>query len=113
MNDRPNVHFLKTPLACYMYEVNTNQMLKIPEEFYSGLQEYVKTGTASDAVMNYANALKAEGYLSSNRPTEMEHQESKFLDFHLGTNVEQMTLQVTQQCNFRCTYCTYAPIDFE
>lgn len=113
MNDRPNVHFLKTPLACYMYEVNTNQMLKIPEEFYSGLQEYVKTGMASDAVMNYANALKAEGYLSSNRPTEMEHQESKFLDFHLGTNVEQMTLQVTQQCNFRCTYCTYAPKDFE
>ena len=113
MNDRQSVHFLETPSACYMYEVNTNQMLKIPEEFYSGLQEYVKTGMASDAVMNYANALKAEGYLSSNRPTEMEHQESKFLDFHLGTNVEQMTLQVTQQCNFRCTYCTYAPKDFE
>ncbi len=113
MTDRPNVHFLKTPLACYMYETDTNELLKIPDEFYCGLQEYVKTGAASDAVLNYANALKAEGYLSENRPTQMEHPESKFLQFHLDTNVEQMTLQVTQQCNFRCTYCTYAPKDIE
>lgn len=113
MIDSPNVHFLKTPLACYLYDTNTNQLIKIPNEFYVGLQEYVHTGISSDEVMKYANALKKEGFLSNNRPTKMGHPESDFMKFHLDTNIEQMTLQVTQQCNFRCSYCTYAPKDIE
>lgn len=113
MVNRPNVHFLKTPLSSYFYDTNTNQMIKIPDKFYSGLQEYVRTGTSSDEIVQYANALVKEGLFSDNRPTKMEHPESDFLKFHLDVNVEQMTLQVTQQCNFRCSYCTYAPKDIK
>ena len=57
--------------------------------------------------------LKNQRFLSSNRPQKMVHNENDFLEYHLNENIQQVTLQVTQQCNFKCSYCYYATGGFE
>lgn len=37
----------------------------------------------------------------------IEHPETPYLPHLLAHNIEQLTLQVTQNCNLRCSYCVY------
>ena len=43
----------------------------------------------------------------------MKHYQSDLLEYQLNENVAQVTLQVTQQCNFRCSYCPYTTAEFD
>ena len=39
MENKPFVHMLKTPLAKYAFDVNTNQLIQVNEELYDYLLE--------------------------------------------------------------------------
>lgn len=113
MINQPFIHIINTPLYHYIYDVNTNRLIKIPDNIYNQFLAYIERDEKTSEVLRYVNALKEAGYLSTYHPVEMEHSESDFVEYHLGCNIEQMTLQLTQQCNFRCSYCIYAPKDIE
>lgn len=39
MENKPFVHMLKTPLAKYAFDVNTNQLIQVNEELYDYLKK--------------------------------------------------------------------------
>lgn len=53
--------------------------------------------------------LQAQGYLTSQSVVrEIRHPYSKFLGTFLDRKLGKVTLQLTQNCNFRCKYCIYS-----
>lgn len=53
--------------------------------------------------------LQSQGYLKSESLVkEIKHPCTDVLEFLLERKLSLMTLQLTQQCNFRCKYCVYS-----
>lgn len=116
-NELPFIHLIKTPMNNYAYDVNTNAFVKLSEETYVYLEEMQDKDDpnlpAPAGVEASLNHLKSQGFFSSKRPKKIEHNQCHVLEDRLSENVQAMTLQVTQDCNFRCTYCTYRASDFQ
>lgn len=112
MNNKIFIHLIKSPLGFYFYDVNRNDVIQISGELYRFLlnEKY-----------NYANAniekefseLKEYGYLSEVHPKVIEdgRGDEDELEYYLNNKLEQLTLQITQGCNFRCSYCGYSQQD--
>ena len=118
----PFIHLMKTPLAYYFFDVNTNRFVQIEEKLYNYLsleqqadKNYTPIDNAikDDAINKALEALRTDGFLSSKRPEKLRHGFSDHLDTILDKEILHITLQLTQQCNFRCVYCIYAPNEFE
>lgn len=112
--DTPFIHCIETPIGQYVFDVNQNQFLSISDEgLYRALQALEENGEEpAPEYETEISKLQTRGFLSSRRPQEMRHGMTDMLEYQLNHNIEQMTLQLTQACNFRCSYCTYAPRDF-
>lgn len=102
---KPFIHTFKTPLGYYVYDVNTNEIIKIDEDIYQYLR---KESPADTSTIEKINHLKEIGYLKTNRVEETEHPATEILPFYLDAKVGQLVLQVTQNCNLRCDYCVYS-----
>ena len=101
----PFIHLFSTPLGYYLYDVNTNEILKIDEDVY----DYLQSGNIKDTqTIKKIDKLKREGYLKCFRVEETEHPATELLPFYLQSKVGQLVLQVTQNCNLRCDYCVYS-----
>lgn len=105
--------FVKTFKLCnkyYMYEVNTNDVIKISKELYDYLMHSnnVISDDVDDTVKNEVNTLIEQGFLIDKHPCTIEHTETPILRSILANNLGKLTLQVTQSCNFKCRYCGYA-----
>lgn len=101
----PFIHTFKTPLGFYLYDVNTNEILKIEEDVYY----YLQNGCTTDAkTIKKVDILKKEGYLKCTHVKETKHPATELLPFYLRSKVSQLVLQVTQNCNLRCEYCVYS-----
>lgn len=107
MKSNAFVHLFKTPLNYYMYDVNKNAIVRIDKSVYDYLQN--TEGPEPEQMAK----LRQEGYLSEKRPKKIEHPMTRRLEHELNNNIEQMTLQVTKQCNFRCAYCVYGEVAFD
>ncbi len=111
--ETPFIHCIETPLGHYVFDVNTNRFLSMEEPgLYQTIQGMENGREPSPAYTKEIDSLKKRGFLSSRRPTTLEHGMTYILQDQLQNNIEQITLQLTQQCNFRCAYCVYAPKDF-
>ena len=101
----------------YAYDVNTNSFIELSDETYAYFETLLSTGDMdipiATEIEQSIERLRQKGLLSSKRPAEIEHSQSLFLEDILKKNVNQMTLQITQECNFRCAYCSYGAKDFQ
>lgn len=116
--EKPFIHALRTPLCNYIYDVNTNMFVSVDESTYQYLRKAEQQGGILPAITDEQieknlEALREQGFLSAKRPQIIQHSYTDLETYHLNENIEQMALQVTQQCNFRCSYCTYRASDFE
>jgi uncharacterized protein len=50
------------------------------------------------------------GMFMPNVVKKIEHYGTEIIEQYLNTRMNQLTLQVTQQCNLRCEYCAYSGI---
>jgi len=106
----PFVKLLHTPISGYFYDVGKNEIIRVDDKVYNYLQ-YLMQGKEPQAdyeTLSVINLLKEQGYLSENRPSIIEHPYTQYIQLFLERNIEQITLQLTQQCNFRCKYCIYS-----
>lgn len=106
----PFVYPLSSPNGKYIYDVNTNEVISISEEVFEALNKILKKQKfqLEPAVQNEIEAIKNMGYLSDNKVEQIEHPALPFLRTFLERKVQKITLQVTQGCNLRCTYCIYS-----
>ncbi len=115
---KPFIHMLRTPFCNYLYDVNTNMFAEVDENTYQYLKEVEQSDDfrqvpADENVKKNLAILREQGFLSAKHPKEIRHSSSDFVAYHLNENINQMALQLTQQCNFRCSYCVYCAGDFE
>lgn len=112
MTNKPFIHLFKTRKDCYFYDVNTNRIVKIEENAYKELSRVVNDPESSIEELVKRNSLikrlVARGFLSSNRVSKIVHPENDTLEYSLQNKVNLLILQITQNCNLRCSYCTYS-----
>jgi uncharacterized protein len=106
MNDKSFFHLFSTAQGFYLYDVNTDKILKIPKEVYQCLA--LDNSSADEQTLAYIENLKSNGYLKSNRVKETEHPLTEVLPFYLKNKLSHIILQITQNCNLRCSYCIYS-----
>lgn len=105
----------------YLYDTYNNHLLEISKEHYVeigellhyGLSNYIKnkkeTNSYEDILM-----LINRGYLRTPWINNIEHPENKVANNIINRGMQHLTLQVTQDCNFKCRYCHYTKnTDFE
>jgi uncharacterized protein len=97
------IQLFKTPNGMYFFDANKNEIVPIGIESFKYLsnQTAVKTQELFE--------LEKEGYLSTKSLVEeVRHPYTNYIEIFLTRKLEKLTLQLTQDCNFRCTYCAYS-----
>lgn len=101
----PFIHLMETSRHKYLYDVNTNEVLRISDELY----EYFRAGKPLDeSGKESLHRLREAGYLKENRTRIVEHPLTELLEYYLKYKMSHLVLQVTQSCNLRCEYCVYS-----
>lgn len=106
----PLFQLFRTINSHYIYDTNKNQIYPISEacsdilsQVKRGELSVQEAGTKSDEIKD----LCARGLLSDNRVETLEHPYTSILHPLLTRRIQKVTLQLTQNCNFRCSYCHY------
>lgn len=114
MTQKPFIHLIKSPYHHYVFDVNTNSILRVSKELSEYLQaEQIGKAapTLSQSAAQEMDSLKQNGYLKTKHPKKIENPQIRDVEYLLEYQLNMLTLQVTQQCNFRCSYCTYSTGD--
>ncbi len=95
-----------TPGGHYVFDANRNSILKVDADDYGILLEsYKNIRYESNSVIN---KYRQKGFLLPSNLKEIKHPETEMMEFHLANRIEKITLQLTQECNLRCSYCVYS-----
>lgn len=103
----------KTPFGYYIYDGNHNQIIKVYKELFDYITCFFNQGNIeshlfSKKVKNDLIQLKELGYFNSTNIKKVEHPLTNGLEYILDRKINQITLQITQNCNLRCSYCIYS-----
>lgn len=106
----PFIKLLRSPINKFFYDVGRNEIIRVDNKVYCYLQCLLqgKEPEGDEETISVVNLLKEQGYLSDVKPLIIEHSYTRYLPLFLDRKIEKMTLQLTQQCNFRCKYCIYS-----
>lgn len=113
MMKKPLIILYKTPFGQYFYETNRNEVVSVSENMYQYLRALLYDIEFED--LDITEKTKAEyielqecGYLSPPVVQEVKHPLTGELEKILDRKVDKVTLQITQNCNLRCSYCIYS-----
>lgn len=106
--DKPFVHFMELNKEIYLFDVNTNMISRVNERVYRYLttNEQVTELNVEDMIL--IENMKRAGMLKPNQIKKIEHPMTNYVEDVVENNMTRITLQVTQNCNFRCEYCVYS-----
>lgn len=106
MKKKPFVHVFKTWDNYYCYDVNTNSIIQLNQENYELLRQAEKIEDLSGTSLE---SLYEQGFFHPNQEDiAVEHPLCGMVQQYLDNNMQQLLLQVTQNCNLRCNYCVYS-----
>lgn len=112
---KPFIHLFRTPKNHYFFDVNRNENIRIEKETYEYLEKTLKDEIIEENVNieieEELEIFKQNGYLSKNRIKEIRHPETDMVKTYFDRKLNQLVIQLTQNCNLRCTYCTYTSND--
>lgn len=103
----PFVYMLKQNNKVFLFDVNTNMISRINERIYKCFNEEDYENLEPED-RELINNMKNSGMLRPNQLEKIEHPMTDFVENMIGDNLSRLTLQVTQNCNFRCNYCVYS-----
>lgn len=104
----PFVYIFKLNMDVYLFDVNTNMISKINERIYRYLSDKEKLERLNPEDRFLIENMKKSGMLRPSKIERIEHPMTGFVEDILHNNLSRLTLQVTQNCNFRCEYCVYS-----
>lgn len=96
----------QTPKRKYFYDRYLNSIVAVNDEEYKLLQEVEKNGIIlkDDLLKRFVD----NGLLKETIIEKIEHPETDRLKYLSMHRMEDLILQITQQCNLRCSYCAYS-----
>ena len=101
MKNKPYIHLFRCSTGYYLYDVNTDCILKVSEETFQILE---RRKGENDQIRKLISA----GYLKENHVEISEHPMTPYLESFYKKHLSAISLQVTQSCNLRCDYCVYS-----
>lgn len=106
----PFIEVFRTPNSCYFLDVNENELIPISEASFQYLCALMSGKyDREQPVPQELSEFQAQGYLASESAVkEVRHPYTKFIGTFLDRKLAKITLQLTQNCNFRCKYCIYS-----
>ncbi|RJP26264.1 MAG: radical SAM protein [Candidatus Omnitrophota bacterium] len=127
MSDIPFIHLFSTDTNKYVYDVNSNDIIKVDDIAYdyfhlllSGFEpdecKYLLTNEYDSSAITKSIAFiqeieKAELYFSKTRPQEIAlFCCENSMKYTYSNYINQLTLEVTQRCNLNCRYCIFSGI---
>lgn len=97
---------LRTPRGCYIYDRSVDTIFAVSESEY---QEFKRLQNAPDACDSpVIQRYQQRGLLRENHVTMIRHPATDALPHYCTNCLSSIILQVTQQCNLRCSYCAYS-----
>jgi len=82
----------------YIYDRSTNSIIKLDKDEFNLLEK-----KDEDTI----RSLRSKGYLGDNTIERVRHHDTKHLEEYLNNNIEELIIQLTQNCNLQCSYCPY------
>ena len=98
---------IKTPKGHYIYDRSVNTIFSVsPDEYeeFKRLKQDDNEIEQSPIVQYY----RRKGLLRENNVSIIRHPSTELLPHYCENRLNYMILQVTQQCNLRCSYCAYS-----
>ncbi|MCL2222622.1 MAG: Cys-rich peptide radical SAM maturase CcpM [Oscillospiraceae bacterium] len=93
----------------YVYDRETNSILSLSDEEFLACRK-VENSEATDDDWLVLKRHTEQGFFRPTNIKEILHPSTQFLPFYLENGMNQLTMQVTQNCNLRCSYCAYSGI---
>ena len=93
----------------YVYDRHTNAVVMLTEDEYKELVA-VEKGELDEEESAVIKRYQEQGLFQPNVVQKIEHPSTLRMEPYLKKRMQQLTLQVTQQCNLRCEYCAYSGI---
>jgi len=105
----PFIHLLESPNAKYFFDVNKNEIVPVDNDLHDVLGKILdgQPVELTESEEQKMARLKSMGYLSDNRVKVIRHPESAMAGLYLERKIDMLLLQLTQDCNLRCRYCSY------
>lgn len=97
----------KLPIGYRLYDREQNKVVPLNQEEYESL-ERIQAGRATQEDGELLERFRAKGFCQESELCEIEHPATPTLEAALQTQLRQIVLQVTQNCNLRCSYCAYS-----
>ena len=109
---KPIIQLFKTINHYYLLDGIKCEILPISKESFwylngviSGKYEFAQENLPNDELRQ----LYLNGYLATESNIEkIQHAYTNYLPYFMERKLNKITLQVTQNCNFRCKYCIYS-----
>ena len=97
---------IKTPGGFYIYDRSVNTIFAVSQDEYREfcLLHNSPKLTQSPVITKYRKL----GLLKDNNVTLIHHPATNLLPHYCSNRLNYLILQVTQQCNLRCSYCAYS-----
>lgn len=97
----------KIPIGYRLYDREQNKVVPINEEEYESLDR-IQKGIDTLDDRNLLGKLQRKGFCRESALCEIEHPVTKKIQSVIEKGLNQIVLQVTQNCNLRCSYCAYS-----
>ena len=91
----------------YVYDRHTKLFIELQEDDYEEL-ENVENGKLRAEESVFISKHQQYGLFKPNTVRIIEHPSTMIMEEYSNTRMRRLTLQVTQQCNLRCSYCAYS-----
>ncbi|MCY2926111.1 MAG: radical SAM protein [Planctomycetota bacterium] len=117
------MHKFRTERRQYVYDVNTSRILRTSPVVWDIVEDHGRLSVAevqskfagrheprdiAAALAHIDTAQQEKGLLLPLRPTRIEAPyDSEEIGSRLATSRGQLILNVTEDCNFRCSYCVF------
>lgn len=120
----PFVALFRTPQAHYVYDVNTNEIVRVNQCVHDVLGDWGKVPgpeiidkygaiygrqAVLEAIQEINIARQENDLFSSHRLEKLQLPvSSEEIDSSFNRGLEHLILNITEQCNLRCRYCLYS-----
>lgn len=97
----------RIPVGYRLYDREINKIVSLNEGEFLALERIQKNeGTPDDQIV--LQEMQSKGLCQKGLLKKIEHPGIQTLEVALKKRLQQMVLQVTQNCNLRCSYCAYS-----
>ena len=95
------------PIGYRLYDREKNKIIPLQEEEYLALSRVIrKESTSGDRKI--LKRFQEKGFCNETSLCDIENPATASISTVIKSNVRQMVLQLTQNCNLRCSYCAYS-----